>query len=586
MADVLFKKVDYTLKKLLEDIAIGDIALPDLQRPFVWSPARVRDLFDSMYRGYPIGHLLFWENGGPEHHHIGTDRKQKVPRLLVVDGQQRLTAAYAVVKGVPVVGKDFRPRRIRIAFHPLREEFEVTGAAIERDPSWIPDISVFWREDGHLISLAHGFVGRLRQTRELSEREERRIESALERLWKILDYPLTALEVSSTVDEEQVGEIFVRINSKGRKLSQADFILTLMSVHWDEGRRALEGFCRRAREPLDGRTASPANPVFQPTADRLLRVSVALGFRRARLRYVYSILRGKDLVTGDLSVERREEQFRRLSEAQEATLDLTNWHEFLEVVAAAGFVRRGIIASEMALLFTYALWLMGRRDARLDHLTLRRLMARWLFMSLMTSRYTGSSETRMEQDLALLRGVGSPDAFVRVLEDQMAMALTNDYWQVTLPQELRKSAAFSPAECAFIAALCILDAPVLYSSLTVRQLLDPGVLPAKKHLERHHLFPKAWLRRRGITGRRLVNQAANFALLEWPDNLSISDRPPAEYAPLMEQHWDPARLGEMYRSHALPDRWYEMEYETFLAERARRMAAVIREAFTRLGAPA
>ncbi len=93
MSDLLFKKVDYTVGKLLQDIAFGDIGLPDIQRPFVWDTTRVRELFDSMYRGYPIGTLLFWENGYPgEYKSIGVEAKQKIPHLLIVDGQQRLTA--------------------------------------------------------------------------------------------------------------------------------------------------------------------------------------------------------------------------------------------------------------------------------------------------------------------------------------------------------------------------------------------------------------------------------------------------------------------------------------------------------------
>ncbi len=132
----------------MESIAIGDIGLPDIQRPFVWDTTRVRDLFDSMYRGYPVGTFLFWENGFPgEHRTIGVDGKQKVPHLLIVDGQQRLTALYAVMKGVSIVDKDFRQRGLRIAFNPLSERFEVTNTAIERDPTWIPDISILWQPD-------------------------------------------------------------------------------------------------------------------------------------------------------------------------------------------------------------------------------------------------------------------------------------------------------------------------------------------------------------------------------------------------------------------------------------------------------
>src|SRR5690606_27404273 len=132
LADVLFKKVDYRLSKLLEDISVGEIGLPDIQRPFVWPTSKVRDLFDSMYRGYPVGYLLFWENGYPGgHRSIGLEPKQKIPHLLIVDGQQRLTSLYAVFKRVPVLGKDLRPHSIRIAFHPLQEKFEVTNPRSE-----------------------------------------------------------------------------------------------------------------------------------------------------------------------------------------------------------------------------------------------------------------------------------------------------------------------------------------------------------------------------------------------------------------------------------------------------------------------
>src|SRR5690606_28866738 len=127
-------------------------------------------------------------------------------------------------------------------------------------------------------------------------------------------FPFTTLSLASTISEEQVSEVFVRINSEGKKLNQADFILTLMSVFWDEGRRELEEFCRNARKPAKG--PSPFNHFIQPDPDQLLRVGVGLGFRRARLQYVYSILRGKDLETEQFSEARREAQFDILKHAQ------------------------------------------------------------------------------------------------------------------------------------------------------------------------------------------------------------------------------------------------------------------------------
>src|ERR1700724_1154725 len=134
----------------------------------------------------------------------------------------------------------------------------------------------------------------LRSARQLKPEEERALAAAIERLWSVREYTFTTLELSSSVTEDQVAEVFVRINSKGTPLKQADFILTLMSVFWDEGRAQLEAFCRASRTPVPGKP-SPFNHFIQPDPDQLLRVAVGLGFKRARLQYVYSILRGKDL---------------------------------------------------------------------------------------------------------------------------------------------------------------------------------------------------------------------------------------------------------------------------------------------------
>lgn len=581
--NLLFKKVDYTVGKLMEDIAIGEIGLPDIQRPFVWNTTRARDLFDSMYRGYPIGTLLFWENGLPgEHRTIGVNTKQKVPRLLIVDGQQRLTALYAVMKGVPIIDKNFRQHRLRIAFHPIEEKFEVTNTAIERSVEWIPDISVLWQPDFDQYAFISEFMERIAERRRLSVEDRRRIPEAIHRLVNLINYPLTALEISAHATEEQVSEIFVRINSQGRSLNQADFILTLMSVFWDGGRRELENFARQSRYPSTDGRPSPYNPYFQPNPDQLLRVDVALAFRRARLEYVYAILRGKDLNTGKFSEERRKEQFALLQQAQTQVLNLQHWHDFLKVLKRAEYLHPKMITSEMAVIYTYSLWLIGKRDFGLDQHTLRDLMARWFFMSSLTGRYTDSPEARMEQDLALLRGRSEPEEFVRVLEQEMSAVLTPDYWEITLPNDLATASARNPGQSAYFAALCILDAPVLYSNMKVRELLDPTMRSHKSALERHHLFPRKFLERQGITDKHDINQVANYTLVEWHDNIDIGDHPPSEYAPQYERKFSQETLKKMYYFHALPERWYELPYDRFLEERRKRMAAIIHEGFEEL----
>jgi len=506
MAEVLFKKVDYSLKKLIEDIDMGEIGLPDIQRPFVWSTTKVRDLFDSMYRGYPIGYLLFWENGYPgEHRTIGGSIKQKVPRLLIVDGQQRLTSLYAVIKCKPVVDKNFRSTQIRIAFHPLEEKFEVTNSAIENDVTWIADISKVWDPSIGAFAFTNAYLQRLRGRRQITPDDERRVAQAIDRLQKLIDYPLTALEISSSVDEDQVAMIFVRINSKGTPLNQADFILTLMSVFWDDGRKELEDFCRRAKVPAADGRPSPYNHYLRPNPDQLLRVSVGLGFKRARLEHVYSLLRGKDLQTRQFSMEQQEQQFKILQQTQGYTLDLQNWHEFFKVLKRAGYPSDQLISSQMAVLYTYTLWLTGKRDFSVDLHNLREVMARWFFMVSLTGRYTGSPETRMEQDLALFRGAETASDFVSILDQQIDAILTHDYWKITLPNELETAAARSTSQFAYYAALCLLSAPVLYSRMKVTDLLEPSTKAKKSALERHHLFPRGYLQRIGVMESRIIN---------------------------------------------------------------------------------
>jgi len=148
VSETLFKEVKYDLASLVGRIELGDIGLPDIQRPFVWKNAKVRDLSNSMYRGYPVGYLLLWQNGfagGTKT--VGTDTKQKSAQLLIVDGQQRLTSLYAVIKGVPVVRENYEQESIEIAFNPLFERFEVADAAIRRDKSFIPNISALWSSE-------------------------------------------------------------------------------------------------------------------------------------------------------------------------------------------------------------------------------------------------------------------------------------------------------------------------------------------------------------------------------------------------------------------------------------------------------
>jgi hypothetical protein len=588
MNTTLFKEVGYSLSKLIEDIQMGEIGLPDIQRPFVWKNAKVRDLFDSMYHGYPVGYFLFWENQvGEKTRQIGANSHQKVPNLLIVDGQQRLTSLYAVLKGIPVVRETYEAEQIEIAFRPTDGTFQVCDAAIRKDPEYLPNISQLFAPTASQYLIVGEYLQNLSAHREKNQREftageKQSCEQSLQRLFNLTSYPFTTLQLSANIEEEQVAEVFVRINSEGKKLNQADFILTLMSVFWEDGRKELEDFCRAARLP--GKSGpSPFNHFVDPAPDQLLRVAVGMAFRRARLKSAYSVLRGKDMETEVFSEEQREKQFAKLKEAQAHALNLTHWHDFLGILKQSGFTGANLISSQTTIYYTYILFLIGRIDLKVNLNTLGQVIGRWYFMASITSRYTGGSpETLMERDLAALRSATSADEFLAWVERVLVAELTADFWTVTLPNRLDTSSATSPLLYAYLASLNLFDARALFSKKRTRDVLDPSIKSTKSAAERHHLFPKTYLSELGFGSPRETNQIANYALVEWNDNIAISNTPPSEYLPKYWSRLTPKeRLDHSYW-HALPDDWEQMEYQDFLDARRKLIAKVISDGFHRL----
>ena len=526
-----------------------------------------------------MGTLMLWETGA----HVGTRQvgggeHTRVAQRLIVDGQQRLTSLFAVLTGMSVVTKTFQRKRIRIAFRPSDGTFEVTDAAIMRDPGYIADITVLWAKK--FKSTVRDFM--TRQGTAYTDAEQDELEERIDRVRDLREFRFQVIELSDAANEEEVAEVFVRTNSKGVTLNQADFILTLMSVHWEQGRHQIESFCRDAVDPgVDG--PSPKNPFLDPKADQMLRAGVVLAFRRGRLQHVYNILRGKDLETGAVSDERRQAQFERLRAAQDEIVDLTNWHEFLKCLSHAGFRQNRMITSENAVIYTYALWLIGKRDFRVKRRVLRGTIARWFFMAHTSGRYTSSPEAQIESDLSRLSSlaIGDSEGFCEILDGIVRSNFTKDYWEISLPNRLDTSSARSPVLVAYWAALNLLDAEVLLSRLKVRDLLDP-TSGAPRKIERHHLFPRAYLAAREITAKPRVNAIANMAFVDWGENAEIGAKSPLEYWPAMASVIPNDVLARQKEWHALPVGWEQLDYDLFLARRRLLMAQVIRNGFERL----
>lgn len=575
----IFTTSNVPILSLIEDIDMGKIGLPELQRPFVWPNVNVRDLFDSLYRGYPVGFLLFWKTGSEGGlKNIGTGIKQAVPELAIVDGQQRLTSLYAVIKGAEVLRANFKKERIQIAFNPLSGRFDVADAAIKKDRGYIPDISALWSADFKASAFRKAFIKQLGDIRVLSEEDEEQIEAAIDELLNLPKYNFVALTLASSVNEETIAEVFVRINGKGKALNQADFIMTLMSVFWEEGRVELEDFALKAAMPSDGQS-SPFNHFIKPAPDQMLRATVGLALKRARLENVYGALRGRDGGKGLDNPDKREAQFALMREAQSAVLNLTNWHHFLDALKLAGYRGQKMITSATTIIYCYALYLIGIRDYGIDRSAVRQVIAEFFFMASMTGRYTNSPETRFEADLGVVRELPDGVAFLARLREICTTTLTGDFWDINLPSQLATSAARSPTLFAYQAALIKLDAPVLFSPMKLAAMVDPAIKGSKASIEQHHLFPRGYLEGQGVDDLKVINQIANFAPVEWPENIKIGKQPPAAYVPPIDAKLTASERDRIYALHALPPLWWDMPYEEFLVARRKRMALVVKEAW-------
>ena len=301
---------------------------------------------------------------------------------------------------------------------------------------------------------------------------------------------------------------------------------------------------------------------------------------------IYRFLRGVDPNTGQADASARTERLNQLNEAAKQCMETTKWRDYLLRVQHAGFVSEALVASKNAIVNGYAFYIRGGK-AGIPKSKLDELIARWVFGTLLTARYSTASETVFEQDLARVARLGADDAggFVRTLDDAMGETLTGDYWTLSLVSALETEKARAPAALAFRAAQIILGTRALFSDQFLQILLNPPAGGARAASEAHHLFPTAWLHSRGIRERRLVNQVANLADVGWHENSVISGRSPAEYVPRLRDKLaiNDDRWGRMCAEHALPLGWEGMEYSEFLRERRRRMADIIRIAFRQLG---
>ena len=370
-------------------------------------------------------------------------------------------------------------------------------------------------------------------------------------------------------------------------MKQADFILTLLSVFWRDGRSQIDQFCKSAKKtPEKDLRESPYNYIFEPTPKDLVRITVGVGFGRGKMKDAYAILTGRDFTTKKVLASFREEQFDKFKETQARVLDNTNWHGFLKIILGLGFKSKDLISSSNNIANAYILYLIAKEKYNLDHKELEKNIGRWFFFSSVTSRYSYSPETQMESDLNYFKRADDKHDFIKLLSAAIESELTNDFWEITVPNKLLVSSSKKNAiRNAFFASLIRTGANVLFSDRKVGDLFDPALKKRKKDLEKHHIFPRNYLIQKFNLDKRQINQVANFTYLEFEDNIEISDSPPEKYfSDIKQKHFanKDSALAKLLADHCLPEKFYDMTFDDFLKERRKLMAKTVKSVFESL----
>ena len=588
----------YLIESILNSVKIGEIAIPEIQRPFVWDSSKVRDLMDSLYQGYPVGYIIAWRSPNVRLKDGGSSEGKKV----LIDGQQRITALRAAILSEPVVDQDYKKIRIRIAFHPSSERFEVHNPAIEKDKTWIKDISPIITNEIATHKVAREFLTANPDV------DEDFIYDRLESLKDITKKQVGMIELGHDLDIETVTEIFIRINSKGVVLSQADFAMSKIAANEELSgsliRKAIDYFSHLAVAPEayenieqnDQEFAATSyfqsmkwlrnenDNLYDPSYSDILRVALLTQFSRGRMSDLVGLLSGRNFETRTYEKEIEETSFKKLTEGVEEFINETHFKRFLMIVRSAGFVDAGLIRSQNVLNYGYALYLILKREHGNEPM-IETWVRKWLVMSILTGRYSGSPESTFDFDVKMLMS----EPFEQILSKIEEAELSDAFWNAALVQDLRTSSSNSPSFKVFLAAQAKLnDRGFLSKDITVRDMLI-------HHGDIHHIFPKNFLKKKGYT-RGMYNQVANYVYLQQEVNIKVGDKAPIDYIGQVFEQIDSGKavygailnteeLQKNLEMNCMPtnlDAYEFSNYEEFLEQRRRAMAKKIQRYYDSL----
>lgn len=522
---------------LLSWIKSGEIAIPEIQRPFVWNSSKVRDLIDSLYKGYPVGYIITWKNQDIRL----KDGTLSSGKKILIDGQQRITALTAAVIGQLVLNKDYKEVPIRIAFNPTAKDdesiFEVCNTAIERNPIWIKNIAPIINGEMSISKARKAYMA-------LNENaDEDYIEGKLEELKTIKNRQIGIIELDASLDIDTVTEIFIRINQKGVVLSNADFVMSKIASDEQFGgntlRKLIDYFCHLMNDKSFDKTikqndtqfaastdykkiqwiANVDDDVYQPSYIDVLRVAYTYKFNRGKFSDLVALLSGRDFENRKNIQSIAEESYEKLSDGLSDFFKQSHYQRFINLIQSAGFINHKLISSKGSLNFSYSLYLKLRSE-NVAETQIQNLVKRWFVMSLLTGRYSGSSETSIERDSKQILEKGI-DVYLNQIESN---ELDDGFWNYRLVNDLETSSGVNSAYLCYLAAQCKNnESAFLSENMSIRNLLQQS-----SNANTHHIFPKKYLEKNGFK-RSDYNQVANYVITEQQINIKLGDSSPKDY---------------------------------------------------------
>lgn len=443
----------HLIETVLSWINSNDIAIPEIQRPFVWDATKVRDLIDSLYQGYPIGYLIIWRNPNIRL----KDGKVAEGKKILIDGQQRVIALKAAILNDYIINKEYERIKIVISFNPIEERFEVFNPAIEKDSSWLPNISKVINHELNILELIDNYCEKNPGI------DRNNFFKKIEALCNITKRQIGVIELEHELDIETVTEIFIRINSKGALLSQADFAMSKIAANeiygGNELRKCIDYFCHLAVSPefytkitdVDEEFTkteyfpkmawlkNEKDDLYDPTYTDMLRVAFTSKFKRGRLADLVALLSGRNFETRDYEEIIAEDSFKKLKEGIFDFMNEINFKKFIMIVRSAGFIDSSMIRSQNTLNFAYIIYLIMRRQG-IDQSKIESYIRKWFVMSMLTRRYSSSPESSFDYDVKRINEIG----ISQYLEDLEAAELSDAFWNSGLPQQMITSVASSP----------------------------------------------------------------------------------------------------------------------------------------------